>query len=58
MTAAARLKFDMLEFGGRNAAAAADRKISAWASDSAARRAAYQFWQDPRLPPGGRGDAF
>ena len=55
----ARLKLDRLEFVVRGAAAAADRGLSAWASDSAAaRRAASQCWQGSRLPPGGRGDAF
>ena len=56
---AVRLKLERLEFVGHGAAAAADRRSSAWVSSSAAaRRAACQFWQGPRLPSGGRGDAF
>ena len=55
----ARLKLERLEFVGRGAALAADRRASAWSSASAAaRRSACRFWQGPRLPSGGRGDAW
>ena len=55
----ARLKLERLEFVGRGAALAADRRACAWSSAAAnARRSACQFWQGPRLPSGGRGDAF
>ena len=56
---AARLKLERLEFVGRGAALAADRRISQWGAASAVvRRGACQFWRGPRLPNRGRGDAF
>ncbi len=56
---AARLKLERLEFVGRGAAAAADRRLAAsTCAAAAARRAACSFWRGPRLPFGGRGDAF
>ena len=55
----ARLKLERLEFVGRGAAAAADRRVLARTSAAAlSRRAACRFWQGPRLPAGARGDAF
>ena len=57
MREAARLKLERLEFVGRGAAHAADRRGAASFSDAAAaRRAACGFWRGPRLPSGGRGD--
>jgi len=53
---AARLKLERLQFVGRGAAAAADRRVAFAAPSAAARRNACSFWQGPRLPPGGRGD--
>ena len=54
---AARLKLEPLEFVGRGAAAASDRRLAAASSVAlAARRAACSFWQGPRVPQGGRGD--
>ena len=54
---AARLKLERLEFVGRGAAAAADRRATAASFAAlAARRAACSFWQGPRVPQGGRGD--
>ena len=56
---AARLKLNRFEFVGRGAAAASDRRIDASGAIAArVRRAACQFWQGPRLPSAGRGDAF
>ena len=53
----ARLKLERLEFVGRGAAAASDRRIAASEANAARmRRAACSFWQGPRLPLGGRGD--
>ena len=55
----ARLKLERLEFVGPGAVAAADRRAAACSSAAlAARRATCSFWQGPRLPAGGRGDAF
>ena len=54
-----RLKLERLEFVGRGAAAASDRRLAAASSPAlAARRAACSFWQGPRLPAGGRGDVL
>ena len=56
---AARLKLERLEFVGRGAALASDRRVAAVGATAAqVRRAACRFWQGPRLPAGGRGDAF
>ena len=53
----ARLKINRVEFVGRGAAAAIDRRAVAFAgSEAAARRSACSFWQGPRLATGGRGD--
>ena len=53
----ARLKLSRIEFVGRGAAAAIDRRSLALAgSEAAARRSACCFWQGPRLATGGRGD--
>ena len=55
----ARLKLERLEFVGTGAVAAADRRAATSSSAAlAVRRAACSFWQGPRLPSGGRGDAF
>jgi len=55
---AARLKLERLEFVGRGAAEASDRRRAfATSASHMVRRAACSFWQGPRLPPGGRGDA-
>jgi hypothetical protein len=59
MREAARLKLERLEFVGRGAANAADRRDTASVSNAAAaRRAACSFWRGPRLPSGGRGDVL
>ena len=56
---AARLKLEGLEFVGRGAAMASDRRVAASAVAAArARQGACRFQQGPRLPLGGRGDAF
>lgn len=54
---AARIKLECLEFVGRGAAEASDRRL-AFASSATrmSRRDACSFWQGPRLPLGGRGD--
>ena len=56
---AARLKLERLEFVGPGSVAAADRRAAfATSASAASRRAACSFWRGPRLPTGGRGDAF
>ena len=56
---AARLKLERLAYVGRGAALAADRRCTFSTCEAATvRRAACSFWQGPRLPLHGRGDAL
>ena len=52
----ARLKLERMEYVGRGAAAAADRREAFTGAAAAARRSACSFWQGPRLPMSDHGD--